>query len=1204
MKISFFTRLKFVFVFLCVFPAITFASPLYDVQALQGLRLNEYVVPNAINDYGAIAGGSRTDPTLPTAVLWNSTAISLGVPSDVFFSEAWGINNSQTVVGSLHYPTHDERELRAFIWNGGILTDLNDLFFGSEWMLGTADDINNRGHIVADGHILRNGVASKLQPLIDDPGSAWAFPIVINDLDQVIGTSGSRDTLPIATLWNNGGHPLSLGTFGGSRSQANGINNFGQVVGYAHDTTEVHRAFIWQNGVMSRLPEPLGAIDSRAEAINDAGQIVGIITLAGRVSTPVLWQDGVVYNLNDLITDNSFRLVSPFEINNAGQIVGVAVKNNATTGFLLNPKTSFNIELIDPSPDLLFNGQIISDPERLATEGRRVDGAVADGVTKVLLRFSKLPGPGNVSISIYDERNLQSNGIGKLNSVGGSENSYSITVPVVTLSGGEYVAFVILSVPDSFIRSFADNESSARPVKIRAGFISEDISDNRSVVKALTLYRPPVMLIHGLWSSSNTWGWALQNDPRFIVHTQDYNSTNAASFTVNISEARAGVARAIAKMRDQGIAVTQADVFGHSMGGLLTRLYIASPAYLTNENLGQGSVNSLITVDTPHQGSPLANALISLAQTPVVGPIFSDAMLQLDKCVDCGAVSDLQTDSPAISTLPAVNLPVHAMVGKGGSDLIQAGLEASMPPPLSNIWETAQFFGVAPQDIFPPQLQHDLIVGRLSQEGGLLTDGTQTSVFGYVPGVSFGLHATVTNETATSNRANDLVNTPVADGVTYASGFPAASGSAATFNIAAVARSAQITPTAQSSLSFGTVISGLVITQPQPNTVVTAGQSLTVTVEPTDGFVPVRVLIVTDFLAKRVEQAPFSLTFQVPPDLTGAFTISAYAFDSVGNLAVAPKIPVQVLVPATLTGISVEPKKLYLYSYDLKEQLRVSGIYADDIQRDVRSTALGTTYTVSDTSIATVDGEGVVSGLAPGKTTIKVMNGQHSSNVEVEVVSVVQPDIIPPVTLASVTPAANANGWNNSTVTVLFDATDTEMGGTGVKEINVTLSGAQAGTSVMPGSSASVAVFAEGETTVTYFAVDNAGNVETAKTFTLKIDKTSPLITGMPASGCTLWPPNHKLVEVANVNAIDSLSGLFTFKVDATSNEPSKGKKPDIVITGSGLQTRVVQLRAERLGSGKGRVYTITASTDDIAGNTAAAAATCVVPRKHKRHRK
>jgi hypothetical protein len=127
-------------------------------------------------------------------------------------------------------------------------------------------------------------------------------------------------------------------------------------------------------------------------------------------------------------------------------------------------------------------------------------------------------------------------------------------------------------------------------------------------------------------------------------------------------------------------------------------------------------------------------------------------------------------------------------------------------------------------------------------------------------------------------------------------------------------------------------------------------------------------------------------------------------------------------------------------------------------------------------------------------------------------------------------------------------------------------------------------------------ATDNAGNDESAKTFTVRLDKTPPSISGMPAAGCQIWPANHKLVAVATVAAQDGLSGLASINTNVTSSEPASAGQSDMVTTGSGLAPRAISLRAERLGSGPGRTYTISASATDLAGNATTAVAICTVP--------
>jgi len=111
-------------------------------------------------------------------------------------------------------------------------------------------------------------------------------------------------------------------------------------------------------------------------------------------------------------------------------------------------------------------------------------------------------------------------------------------------------------------------------------------------------------------------------------------------------------------------------------------------------------------------------------------------------------------------------------------------------------------------------------------------------------------------------------------------------------------------------------------------------------------------------------------------------------------------------------------------------------------------------------------------------------------------------------------------------------------------------------------------------------------------------DAVGPVITGMPAPGLELWPPDNKLVKVATITASDAGTGLASLNVTATSNEP-EGNDKDIFITGSGSQY-VVELRAQREGSGKGRIYTITATATDKAGNKSTVTSTVTVPHDKK----
>jgi uncharacterized repeat protein (TIGR01451 family) len=122
-------------------------------------------------------------------------------------------------------------------------------------------------------------------------------------------------------------------------------------------------------------------------------------------------------------------------------------------------------------------------------------------------------------------------------------------------------------------------------------------------------------------------------------------------------------------------------------------------------------------------------------------------------------------------------------------------------------------------------------------------------------------------------------------------------------------------------------------------------------------------------------------------------------------------------------------------------------------------------------------------------------------------------DRTPPVTTVVASPGANAAGWNRTDVALVVSASD-GSGGSGVKRLQVSLTGAQTGTLTNP--SAPIVISTEGTTTATYFAEDNAGNVEAAKTFVVRIDRTPPEFE-------TRFDP--QTLDIA-VFGIDALSGV------------------------------------------------------------------------------
>ncbi|HSB60345.1 MAG TPA: HYR domain-containing protein [Vicinamibacteria bacterium] len=155
-----------------------------------------------------------------------------------------------------------------------------------------------------------------------------------------------------------------------------------------------------------------------------------------------------------------------------------------------------------------------------------------------------------------------------------------------------------------------------------------------------------------------------------------------------------------------------------------------------------------------------------------------------------------------------------------------------------------------------------------------------------------------------------------------------------------------------------------------------------------------------------------------------------------------------------------------------------------------------------------------------------------------------------------------------------------------------------AGPSVSRGGVPPGNVFPVGTTTLSYTATDAVGLTATAFQTVTVVDDTPPVIGGASATPAVLWSPNHKMVDVAvDYAPTDNCGGPLAASLSISSNEPVNGTgdgdtAPDWEI----VDAHHVRLRAERAGSGTGRVYTITISVTDTYGNTSVDAVTVTVP--------
>lgn len=136
---------------------------------------------------------------------------------------------------------------------------------------------------------------------------------------------------------------------------------------------------------------------------------------------------------------------------------------------------------------------------------------------------------------------------------------------------------------------------------------------------------------------------------------------------------------------------------------------------------------------------------------------------------------------------------------------------------------------------------------------------------------------------------------------------------------------------------------------------------------------------------------------------------------------------------------------------------------------------------------------------------------------------------------------------------------------------------------------------------VTLLVTDVMGASDADTVTVTVIDTVAPVVS-LHMTPSRLWAPNHKMKTVQAILDIQDCDPLTTVElVSVTSNEPDNGlgdgdTAHDISGAMLGTDDRTVQVRAERSGTGSGRVYTFVYRVTDSSGNFTESTATVTVP--------
>ena len=131
-------------------------------------------------------------------------------------------------------------------------------------------------------------------------------------------------------------------------------------------------------------------------------------------------------------------------------------------------------------------------------------------------------------------------------------------------------------------------------------------------------------LYHGIWGSgddeSKNYTWKtfaplLNQKDHYTIKAVDYTKENAYSFDdLRIRKKLTdSITIILGKIRARKLAAKKVDIVVHSMGGLVVRSFCAK-----YPDACKRSIHKLITIDTPHYGSALADWLLLHEMDPVV----------------------------------------------------------------------------------------------------------------------------------------------------------------------------------------------------------------------------------------------------------------------------------------------------------------------------------------------------------------------------------------------------------------------------------------------------------------------------------------------------------------------------------------------------------------------------------------------------------
>jgi hypothetical protein len=363
-------------------------------------------------------------------------------------------------------------------------------------------------------------------------------------------------------------------------------------------------------------------------------------------------------------------------------------RNPVTTTMNTNNIIREDPQILDPNPILVDrDGNLVNNVPMATSLTTPRNGTTADGISKLLLVLYS-NNTLQFSIDGVNSNNLTN---GALSSLEDASEGHALSSTTTIDSPDGSSVIVAVYTPPTHIDLPKGN--TYKTVNIL-------VNDTTYSPISIGLYRVPVVLVHGVWTTPYL-SWEATNfveilkENGFNFGLADYTKYNAETFDPyankaignnGINSTRTTILDILKKYHASDIAASQVDIIAHSMGGLMARGFTQQPDYNNGSNYMNGYIHRLITIGTPHFGAHLSEILFSHRNDEYCFNAYTAKTFYRDFClfdplnfemmplktiflekyripIDKGGIEALSPRSVAYSDLCQTNVTSYAIAG-------------------------------------------------------------------------------------------------------------------------------------------------------------------------------------------------------------------------------------------------------------------------------------------------------------------------------------------------------------------------------------------------------------------------------------------------------------------------------------------------------------------------------------------------------------